>query len=56
MFKSTCAIWLSGQIDQMSKWLVFGLVFQSNKSWFVIVVQIEFLKNKINVLNNYKKK
>jgi hypothetical protein len=27
MFKSTCLVWLSGQIDQMSKWLIFGLVF-----------------------------
>jgi hypothetical protein len=29
-------VWLSGQIDQMSKWLVFGLIFQSNKPWFVV--------------------
>jgi hypothetical protein len=37
MFKSICLIWLSGQIDQMLKWLVFGLVFQSIKPWCVIM-------------------
>jgi len=41
MFKSTCPIWLNGQIVQLSKWLVFGLVFQSNKSWFLVVCTIE---------------
>ncbi len=37
VFKSTCPIWLSGQIDQMSKWLIFCLLPQSNKRWFVVV-------------------
>jgi hypothetical protein len=36
MFKSTCAIWLSGQINNTSKLLIFGLVFQSNKPWFLV--------------------
>jgi len=36
-------VWLSGQIDQMSKWLVFGLIFQSNKPWFVVKsIMVEF--------------
>ncbi len=30
--------WLNGQIDQIWKCLVFGLVFQSNKPWFLIVI------------------
>ncbi len=37
MFKLTCKVWLSGEIDQMLKWMVFGLVFQSNKPWFLVM-------------------
>jgi hypothetical protein len=41
--KSTCLVWLSDQIDQMLKWLVFGLIFLSNKPWFFIMSICEVL-------------
>jgi hypothetical protein len=45
MFKSTCLIWLSGQINQMSKWMAFGFFLKSNKPWFLVVGQNYIMKN-----------
>jgi len=60
IFKLIWPIWLSRQIDQMSKWLIFCLVFQSNRPWFPkastkFYVIIGLAQTKAFLANNKKK-